>query len=79
MTYVKLVKFYKISLKSYISLCLQFVGTCDEDYLEVRVGGRKGMLIGKYCKVCISSILKVCYQVNLDILVWTMTLFSIKI
>lgn len=31
---------------------MQFGGTCDSDYLEIRVGDNKdGPVIGKYCKV----------------------------
>jgi len=33
-----------------LSLTTNFVGTCDEDYLEVRIGEKDGVLIGKYCK-----------------------------
>ena len=30
---------------------LQFAGTCETDYLEVRFGSKKAPLFKKYCKV----------------------------
>jgi len=33
-----------------LSIITKFSGTCEEDYLEVRIGGKDGVLIGKYCK-----------------------------